>query len=124
MENIEDSSDTEYENINSLEELVEAEKEMEVEEYESDSIKVGAWVIATYKTKKSVKHFVGKVLEEDDTSARVKFLRKKKDFFIWPEAEDLDTISKDDILNVLPPPTEGRRGKLIFSVKFDGLHVQ
>lgn len=118
------SDDTdEYEGISSLNELVEAEDENDDNSFDN-SIKVGSWIIATYATKKTIRHFLGKVLEVLDGTVKATFLRKKGEYFIWPNVPDLDTIRTEDVLRVIPPPIEERRGRLRFSLQFDGLSVQ
>ncbi|KAG5883690.1 hypothetical protein JTB14_007409 [Gonioctena quinquepunctata] len=109
-----------YDAVSSLQELVEAKKGVSDTEL-SDAIDMESWVIVT---KKTLKRFVGKVIEVLDDNIRVTFLKMKGEYFVWSDVQDIDTINKDDVLQILPSPKEGRRGELYFSVKFDGLNVQ
>ncbi|KAG5866989.1 hypothetical protein JTB14_028178 [Gonioctena quinquepunctata] len=51
-----------YDAVSSLQELVEAEKGVSDTE-SSDAIDMESWVIVTYSTKKTLKHFIGEVIE-------------------------------------------------------------
>ncbi|KAG5864898.1 hypothetical protein JTB14_036348 [Gonioctena quinquepunctata] len=90
----------------------------------SDASDMESWVIVTYSTEKTLKRSVGEVIEVLDENIRVTFLKMKGEYFVWPDVQDIDTINKDDVLQILPSPKEERRGELYFSVKFDGLNVQ
>ncbi|KAG5879953.1 hypothetical protein JTB14_024546 [Gonioctena quinquepunctata] len=112
-----------YDAVSSLQELVEAKKGVS-DTKSSDAIDMESWVIVTYSTKKTLKRSVGRVIEVLDDNIGVTFLKMKGEYFVWPDVQDIDTINKDDVLQILPSPREGRRGELYFSVKFDGLNVQ
>lgn len=109
-----------YEGINSLEELVEAERAEQMEK----SIEKESWILVAYATKKTLKHFVGQVKEMyPDDNLKVQFVRKKGDLFIWPTVPDVDTINMSDVVQVLPAPQNGRRGQIRFPIKFDAFHI-
>lgn len=115
--------------IETLEQLVEQEKEALNEENvynEIKEMKAGCWVLVNYKTtNKIVKRYIGQVLEVQnlEDSIKVKFVRKKSTYFIWPLSEDIDTVNVNEIYTVLANPTEDKRGRIKFSLSFDGLNV-
>lgn len=92
---------------------------------ECQTIEIGKWVLVQYATKKSLKHFVGKVIQKGDCDEwLIRFLRFKKSKFVWPNVHDEDLVDSANILKILPQPTEDRRGSgLIFFVKFDGYNI-
>ncbi|KAG5869463.1 hypothetical protein JTB14_027066 [Gonioctena quinquepunctata] len=96
-----------YDAVSSLQELVEAEKGVSDTE-SSDAIYMESWIIVTYSTKKTIKRFVGEVIEVLDDNIRVTFLKMEGGYFVWPD-QDIDTINKDDVLQMLSSPKEGRR---------------
>lgn len=104
------------------------EQEEEEENEEIRAAKVGAWVLVTFSTKKSVMHYVGQILElnQENDDYLVKFVHKCKgdNSFVWPEKEDLSVVPRNDIIIVLPEPQIDRRGKVHFKLRFDGYNVQ
>lgn len=92
---------------------------------ESETIEVDKWVLVQYATKKSLKHFVGKVIGKGECDDwLIRFLRFKKSKFIWPNVDDEDLVDSANILKILPQPKEDRRGSgLSFFVKFDGYNI-
>lgn len=104
---------------------------LEFLEEESDSeinsvVEINSWVLVQYASKKFVKHYVGQVMDKDKDEDvwHVKFLKWKKDLFIWPVIEDTDSIRYNDIIKILPKPTTTRRGYLKFNVKFEGFNLK
>ncbi|KAG5886259.1 hypothetical protein JTB14_020822 [Gonioctena quinquepunctata] len=97
-----------YNAVSSFQELVEAEKGVSDTE-SSDDMDMESWVIVTYSTKKTLERFVGKVIEDN---IRVTFLKMEGEYSVWPDVQDIDTINKDDVLQILPSPKGGRRGQL------------
>nr|XP_049694742.1 uncharacterized protein LOC126054213 [Helicoverpa armigera] len=97
-----------------------------------EKIKENDWIIAKFATKKSLKHFVGKVLSINGVNPVVKFLRKVKESkcdtgttFSYPTVDDICTIEHlEDIVTVLPEPTITRRGQIIFHVDFSNFNIQ
>lgn len=90
---------------------------------EQNIVAPGLWVLVKYSTKKLIKHFVGNVIEQNDGGWIVKFTRPYKNKFVWPKIEDTDTVNENDIITVLPQPTQDRRGLLDFSVHFGGYNL-
>ena len=73
------------------------------------NIAVGSWILVKYSTKKTLRYYVGQILEERDEMIKVKFLRRKGNYFIWPTVEDISSITEDDVVRVLPAPKTKRR---------------
>lgn len=91
--------------------------------------KVNDWVLVKFSTKTRVTHFVGiirSITEEKDPV--VQFVRKvpnkKISIFQFPENEDISLITDEDIVKILPQPTLGRRGEVVFNVQFSSYNVQ
>lgn len=79
------------------------------------NIKIGSWVVVEYLTKKTVKHYVGEVITTNiHHELKIKFAKKYKSIFVWPEKEDIDEVPISDIKKILNPPQIGRRGELSF----------
>lgn len=93
-------------------------------------LKEGDWLIVKFATKKSLKHYVGRILFIKDSTPTVNFLRKVKNTvssftFTYPTVEDVCEIHHvDDIVVVLPQPTITRRGQVVFEVDFSGYKIQ
>lgn len=83
------------------------------------------WVLVSFATKKTVKHYVGYVTLINTGVPTVKFARRVKNSstFVWPHEEDQCEISTEDIVTFLPEPVKGRRGGMSFHVSFSGLNV-
>ncbi|XP_077468161.1 uncharacterized protein LOC144083876 [Stigmatopora argus] len=82
------------------------------DEVSTTNLKLGDFVLVKYCGKKSVQHFVGKIIQnfDEDDEALVQFMRRKssvmkKPLFVYPEMDDLDDIHIDNIVMRLPPPT-------------------
>lgn len=76
------------------------------EEYDL-TIKIGSWVLVAYRSKKSVRRFVG-VIESKSQEGDwfVKFARHVEGSkFKWPECEDISTIDDEQIDRKLLLPT-------------------
>lgn len=79
--------------------------------------------MAKFVTKKSVKHFVGKVITMKGNVPEIKFVKKVKEpkfntgfVFFYPRADDICTMKHlDDILLILPEPKISRRGQIVFN---------
>lgn len=70
-----------------------------------------------FLTKKRKKHYIGLVLSEDKQygECAVKFLRRKGDVkFVYPDQEDVATVSLEDTVKVLTNPNE-RRNQYFFN---------
>lgn len=87
--------------------------------------KVSSWVIVQYALRKTKKHFVGQILELVPDGLKIKFTRQSSGGFIWPDKEDCDEVSPEDIIQVLPEPNTNNRGIMKFTgISFAGLNVQ
>ena len=82
----------------------------------NNKFNIGNWVLVPFAGKKSIKHFAGQIIGTEESFARVKFLKWKKDHFIWPSKEDTSLIDIDekDIVK-LPEPNFDRRCNLTFT---------
>jgi len=79
----------------------------------------GSWVIVSYATKKRNVLFVGQVTSKDTVSAEITFVRKRGQYFVWPQVPDHHDVSLDDVIHVLPEPTDKRRGRILFQIPKD-----
>ncbi|CAH1114949.1 unnamed protein product [Psylliodes chrysocephalus] len=102
---------------------VEERQEEEEEAFKPVTKKqIGDLAIVKFCTKKSVKYFVGNILSFNDYGeAVVSFIRKASDrtgitTFHFPSQEDITDVMEDDIIYILPKPTIGRRGEVLFLV--------
>ncbi|XP_049796624.1 uncharacterized protein LOC126213079 [Schistocerca nitens] len=91
----------------------------------------GKWIIATFQTKKSEKHYVGEIVNvPDEENFTIKCVRKiEGQRFKWPETEDICDIERNQIVRVIPTPAfsskNDRVTSFIFnSVKFEGFNIQ
>lgn len=90
------------------------------------------WVVAKFATKKSLKHYVGRILSVTNNIPTVKFLRKVKNsknskglVFTYPDIDDVcEMHHPDDILLILPKPNISRRGQLIFNINLCDYNIQ
>lgn len=87
----------------------------------------GKYVIAKFQADKTIKHFVGIVLNSNN---EVKFMRKykskledsKKVSFVWPKVEVIYKVEREDVCVTLPNPTEDRRGRMNFKGGFSKIY--
>jgi hypothetical protein len=58
----------------------------------------------------------------------VRFVRKvpnkKINIFQFPENEDISEVTDEDIVKVLPEPSLGRRGEVVFNIQFTSYNIQ
>ena len=87
-------------------------------------LNVGDYVIVKFATKSNIYHYVGKIVNKDETleETEVKFFRKKGNGFCEPDVEDISMVPNEDIQKIPPPVniggTERSRDKLTFPVDF------
>lgn len=85
---------------------------------EGDSVQV----TFSYQNKTTC-YYVGKVLD-NNKDCTVKFLKKFKSKsennseFVWPSIDDVGMVLQQDIMVILPEPSVGKRGELLFEVNF------
>lgn len=106
----------------------------DIDFYVEDSLefKEDSWIIAKFASKKSIKHYLGKVLSINEKIPTVKFARKVKNskcekgtVFIYPDIEDVCTVQDlNDIVAVLPTPQISRRGHFIFNLDLGKYNIQ
>lgn len=70
-----------------------------------DNIAVDSFVLVKFPTKKSVKYYVGKILEICSCEFNVSFLRKQGKNFLFPTIPDISMVRFDDIVMHLPKPS-------------------
>ncbi|CAK1578041.1 unnamed protein product [Parnassius mnemosyne] len=93
-------------------------KENEIEEETEPNIGINKWVIVKYTLIKGHKYYVGFVQKKKDDRREVKFVRRKGATFAWPTIEDVDLITADSIVKILPNPDISERGIIHFDFKF------
>lgn len=104
--------------------------DLEYYEETSSKLKIGDWVLVKFATKKSVKHYVGQIIDIQDDIPTVKYLRKietKKNglLFVYPNVDDICELKHvADIVSVLPKPTVSRRGQISFSIILREFNIQ
>ncbi|PZC76450.1 hypothetical protein B5X24_HaOG204541 [Helicoverpa armigera] len=99
---------------------------------DSPRLRENSWIIVKFASKKSVKHFIGKVLSIVDQIPTVKFARRVKNsknamgtVFTYPNIEDICAVHDlNDVIAVLPDPQISRRGHFIFNFVFDKYNIQ
>lgn len=87
--NSDDSNDSESEEANPCEDL-----------------KVDAFVLVKFATKKTITYYVGQIKEILQDECIINFLRKKNEKFLFPAVEDVASVSRDDLELVLPQPVK------------------
>lgn len=77
----------------------------------------GNFVVVKLASKKSLKHFVGQIMEVHRPEIIVKYLRQKRgNIFVFPPQDDISQQSEDDIIEFLKTP-EIRRGLYKFNLE-------
>lgn len=77
-----------------------------------------------------MKHYVGEIQNLNDPEVPViRFFRRvpgidHASVFRYPENEDVGAVAIENIVVLLPQPTLGRRGELIFKIRFSSFNVQ
>lgn len=97
----------------------------------SHKVKKGDWVLVQFCAKKSIKHFVGEVLNvRENNIPTIKYVRKVRSIkqnsaFTYPKIQDICELKHvDDIITILPHPTISRRGQIIFKIEFGNYNIQ
>lgn len=119
------------------EDLIEQIEQEETFENETEALcqgpnkwKVQDWVLVKFPTKKTVKHFIGQIESiSDRQEPNVRFLRKvsatsKLTIMKYPELQDMSEVVEQDIVSILPAPSLGRRGEIVFNVGFSQYNLQ
>lgn len=77
-----------------------------------------SWIIAEYKLKNRIVHYVGKIISGDDKSGwEVKFFKKSaktSKTFIFPDIPDIDVISPKAVVRNLPQPEIKKEDTMFF----------
>lgn len=116
-----------------IQDLIERNKMEQQEEAKDEEIfselpiqnQLNKWVLVSFRTKTSIKHYVGQITDVNEGFPVVKFARrvKKTSIFVWPHENDESETQREDIVIFLPSPVVGRRGELSFPVSFSGFNV-
>lgn len=103
--------------------------EEQVEEDDtSENVKLNAYVLVKYCTKKTIKYFAGHIIKinKDKRNYLVKYLKfnRVSNNFFWPTIDDTDTIIFENIEMFLPDPINDQRNNSYkFEVEFSALNV-
>lgn len=96
----------------------------------NNELKEDDWVLVKFCTKKSTKHYVGKVLSTKNNNPTIKYVRKfhtktKESVFTYPNVDDIHELKHvSDIVTILPQPKILRRGQVLFKISFEGYNIQ
>lgn len=90
----------------------------------SANLDINKWVVVKYSLKKSLRYYVGLVQKKvNDSLWEVKFVRRRESMFVWPEVEDLDTVTASCVEKILPDPKINKRGMIHFDFNFQNIIV-
>lgn len=100
------------------------------EEFEDpNSIEVHDFVLVRFATKKTLKFFVGQIIEITECECLINFLKiTENQTFVFPQIKDESYMPKDDIIFKLPTPNN--KGGTVraasiykFNVSFGGYNI-
>lgn len=103
-------------------EIVPNDKE-NMTENQTENVSINKWVIVKYTLTKGIKHYVGFVQKKIQSRWEVKFVRCKGASFVWPTVEDVDVVTNDSIVKILPNPEMTKRGIINFDFKFRNMII-
>lgn len=90
--------------------LTEQDKPEPIQEFDKNKLDIGDFVLVKFTSDKQRIHYVGKIIKKcEDTDLEISFLRKSckmENKFFYPNVEDLSSVSLDDIVALLPSPSE------------------
>lgn len=79
---------------------------------------LGSFYIVQFATKKTVRHYVGKLQSipalDDYQMEFMRVFHRERYKFKWPDVADTSSVEQDQILKALSPPVQERRGVLCF----------
>lgn len=85
----------------------------------------GDWILVAFPGKKTIKHFVGNVVNvyEEEKEVQVRFLRYDVETskFHWPQKDDECLIELKDVKGKLSEPNFDHRLKYSFNFDFKGI---
>lgn len=73
---------------------------------DSDTIHLGDFVLVKFQTEAQVIFYVGMIHKIYETDFDVKYLRKHRDYFVYPLIDDISQTSREDIYAIIPEPNE------------------
>lgn len=114
------SSDSETE----LENFHLSSDEDAVDDFEDSrtNIENGDFDLAKFTTKSSLLHFIGRVIEENGNDFSINFLKRSDACsfcFIYPEKEDIATVSRSDLTKLPHPMISGGTERVALKMKFN-----
>lgn len=78
---------------------------------------VGQYVVVCLLTTKCFrKYFVAQVKRVILKELEVKFLKRHRNYFVFPEIDDVSLVDGNSIVEILPDPDVTRRNQLIFTI--------
>lgn len=82
----------------------------------SKEFEVNNFVLVRLCGKRKIYHYIAQVLtiNKDDYDLEVKYMRRHGEKFVFPEVEDIASISVDDVIIVLNKPIKCKRGAYKF----------
>lgn len=90
----------------------------------SETLDIDKWVIVKYTLKKSLRYYVGLVQKKlTNDHWEVKFVRRREKAFIWPDVDDVDTVTSSSVVKILPNPNITNRGILHFDFNWKNIVV-
>ena len=102
-----------------------------------NKINTGSFLLVKFATQnRTSRYYVGKVTAVLDGKSpgtstsntiysgyEISFLRRIKDYFIFPEKPDVSDIAASDVVKVLPTPAVNKRGVITFPCSFEDFTV-
>lgn len=113
-----------YEDVyssNEDEELVDKElPETETILPQTINLRENDYVLVSFKTRKNVKYYVGRIMELVDNEYLINYLKLQSNSlnFVYPTIQDTSLVSSSDIVASLPVPTLKKRGHHEFNFDF------
>lgn len=124
----ESESDTPLFDQSSSDEITDIEDQIENEtideHFVTGMVNINDYVLVRFRTNKTSRHYVGKVLEKTDAEYMINFMRRKKPgyHFVYPDVVDQSLVPEEDVMKLPPPSFVGGTArstrKLAFPVKF------
>ncbi|KAG5863744.1 hypothetical protein JTB14_015987 [Gonioctena quinquepunctata] len=102
----EEDIDPESPDISNVEDNQEQEISFEVE--------TGKCVPVKYTINNRFRHFVGFVSNKTDIRCEIKILRLYSNNFDWPQIDDVDTVTVENIVKILPDPNQDVEEKPLY----------
>lgn len=123
-----DSDDDRYSTKSMSSTLTLSEESESEGEINNRKPRINDWLLVKFDGKKSVKRFVGKIINIENEGVKVQFARRIADSkFNWPTIEDVAVVDDDQIEMILRPPIINSKNdrivSFIFKTGFQGISV-